>query len=272
VNQPIGFIHVSDPSWRSASNPLGYRSDFLGEPDAFAEKVVDRAKAVGAGCVVIWDGEGQQHNHPVAAGNNFGAVSYVGDPRQCHPAVQTPLAEKLLAAGLRTGVTLRPTLCVTGPNYPMQVAGDPYTILADKIQWAKWVLGASVYYVDTNVRPGPWPPRDGKARLVTANTFTRLRADFPGDLYVPEIHDSTYYAVPGVLPYVQWRVGKQPPPKPAKCALMLMEYDERPVSEALLAAAFKAGAVPFVDCVPAGPEYDAKADRTIALYLKHRTA
>jgi hypothetical protein len=271
---PIGYVMLSDREYCTADNPKGwhprwFKGDIVRDLGAYGPNtILQNARGFGASCVVVWDGGGQAHPHP--GEHPFGGVSYDGDPRQCDAAVWKPLAVDFVKAGMPMGFTLRPTLCVMGPNHPMQVAGDPYTILADKIQWAKWVYGASFWYVDSNYRPGPWPPKGNKPRLCTANTFTRLRADFPTDTFIPELYDGTHVKVPGVLPYVEWDV-RDVKPGPARCALVLKKYDRNdPAQVQKLAVAFEEGAVPFVDCGSNDPEYNAEVKHVARLYAEHR--
>ncbi len=234
--RPIGMIFLQSRGRLSPKNPRGWfnKADLdIQTPEGQAELkrlFLESARAsvrvlesVGAQGVVVWNVEGEEHPHP---------VSYIGDPR-----LQPILAPELNGfideyfqifreAGLRTGVTLRPTQPYpdkdgkwkhgTGSHNPTErnphndsfdevwPKGLPwwrfYPIverMSRKIQFARERWGATIFYVDTNginvqVQEDPkfqW-------MLLDAWVFRELRTRHPDVLLIPEFdRGPDYFAV-----------------------------------------------------------------------------
>lgn len=216
--RPIGALHLatSEKEYHSASNPRGWFLDpknvDVTTPqgrEAFAKRLSDYAdesikvlKANNAQGMIVWDLEGQEYPH---------ATSYLGDPRSLPPEMEA-LADqffaKFKAAGLRTGLTIRPQVPVRAAygNEVNQIElPDVAHNLIKKIAYARKRWGCTLFYVDSNVhfdvrREG----KDGNAyRLMDASIFQEVAAAFPDVLLIPEHQDTHYYAY--TAPYDELR-------------------------------------------------------------------
>jgi hypothetical protein len=234
--RPIGMIIQSSPAkqHQSATNPRGWlnnpkldiisssgKSTFRVEMIKAAQQGVKVIKDTGGQGMIFWDVEGEENPHP---------ITYIGDPslaKKLAPEMDE-IADDYFKiyrdAGLRTGVTLRPTQPYyneqkkqwdhgtgsdggpgRGDFYPMLRPKDVpwykfYPIaerLSDKIAYAKKRWGCTLFYVDTN---GIWQQvgEDQKFTwfLLEAQVWKRLRELHPDVLLIPELprDDQTYHA------------------------------------------------------------------------------
>jgi hypothetical protein len=142
--------------------------------------------------MIVWDLEGEQYPQP--------SSTYIGDPRiaeQLAPewdtiptGTSTTLIDQFFAlfknAGLRTGMTIRPTQIETVDGVPTQTAvADEAAELEAKIGYAYTRWGSTLFYIDSN----SGYDRDALAQVQTA---------YPQVLLIPEHSTiSTYaYAAP----------------------------------------------------------------------------
>jgi hypothetical protein len=152
--------------------------------------------------MIVWDIEGEQYPQ---------ATSYLGDPRSLPPEIE-PLADEFFArfsaAGLRTGLTLRPTLPVRaayGNDVRQIEVADIERNLDDKLTYARKRWGCSIFYVDSNGDPNlPIDPV----------IFMQLAQSHPDVLLVPEHQDARYYAY--TAPYRELRLGPNSTPAMAR--------------------------------------------------------
>ena len=238
--RPIPMIHVADGQ-TTEKNPRGWKhaiplpADWdIAAPDSHerfreaalrgARNIADTCRRMGAQGVIVWQIEGQEHN-------NF---AYYGDP-QILPYVAPEMdavADEFFAilrdAGLRVGVTLRPTYHFptggdddtrekswetfgqsrTGNHgkipesvshlYSEESAWCMVSRFDDKIRYAKERWGATLFYVDDN---SIWRPRDASAegkgwsgKLLGAEVFRELQTRHPDVLLVAEHQNFQYYA------------------------------------------------------------------------------
>ncbi len=214
----IGALHLStsEKEYHSATNPRGWFSDpkdvditTTQGRDALAKRLSDYADASikvlkenNAQGMIVWDIEGQQYPH---------ATSYLGDPRSLPPEMET-LADgffaKFKAAGLRTGVTIRPQMPVRaayGDDVFQVELPDIAHNLMQKIDYARQRWGCTLFYVDSNVNfDGRRAGNDGNAyRLMDASIFQEVAAAFPDVLLIPEHENTRYYAY--TAPYNELR-------------------------------------------------------------------
>jgi hypothetical protein len=206
--RPIGCCFLSSIESRSPTNPTGWlhdshvdmtteagRADWKKRMLARADKSVEVARDMGCQGVIVWDIEGQRNPH---------AISYIGDPRLM-PVMSPemdPIADaffkKYTDAGLRCGVTIRPTHVVRtsgGKNAWEHInVEDIVAELAGKIAYAKKRWGCTLFYVDSTVR---WDlSADGEFSLHTlpAEFFQSLHRQFPDVLLIPEESATRTYA------------------------------------------------------------------------------
>ncbi len=239
--RPIGMIFFDSRGPISASNPRGWFND--PSLDVFSEagladlkrrflqsasNSVSVLKGTGSQGAIVWNVEGEEFPH---------AISYIGDPR-----LQAILAPELNGfiddyfrifrdAGLRTGVTLRPTQPYplengtwthgTGSHGPdRNPLGDSFDDvwpeglpwqrffpiierLSRKITFARERWGATIFYVDTNgIHPPMGPEQTHTWMLLDPWVFRALRARHPDVLIIPEIaRGPAYFGV--AAPYDQ---------------------------------------------------------------------
>lgn len=231
-NRFIGAVFLpSAGHLKSERNPRGWKwfnkrqyPDFDIRTEAgrklFEEKVVEYAErsvevltAMDAQGVIVWNLEGEENPHP---------ISYIGDPRML--PILTPEMDEVAdrffrvftEAGLRTGVTIRPTQVYRkkdgavshgtgshGPDRnpldddfgPVEPAGLPwwrhYPVaerMIRKIDYAKKRWGCTIFYVDTNgvIRP-MGEESDFQWVELSGHTWRRIKEAHPDVLLIPEL-------------------------------------------------------------------------------------
>jgi len=160
---------------------------------AGARRSVERAKAIDAQGIVVWEIEGTRYGN---------MIPYVGDPRRArwlNPQMDL-VADEFFAifqeAGLRPGVCIRPTRVVFDPEqetiaHSYTVPKSPFDELNDKIVYAKQRWDCSLFYIDTNIYKRP-PEMHG--RLLAPEVWRRLVAQHPDVLIIPELGMPAAYA------------------------------------------------------------------------------
>ena len=205
----IGTLFLASGYHASATNPRGWLNEptlntvtpaglanFRVQMLAKADDTIARLRDMNAQGMIFWNVEGEQYPY----------ITYAGDPRVVGSlapemdAIANEFFAKFLAAGLRTGVCLRPSRIVPGfpgnghvwdhDNYGF----DVLTNLSDKIAYAQSRWGCTLFYVDSNVdwtfdNAGNFVPR-----LLRASLFTALHALHPDVLVIPEIPRTGYWA------------------------------------------------------------------------------
>jgi len=213
--RPIGALVISTSDTKWPKNPRGWFMDRTldASSDAFRKRALEYAdysaavlKEMGAQGAVVWDIEGQEFPH---------AVSYLGDPRllaELAPemdAVADEFFRRLRDAGLRTGLCIRPTRIVRNSGtdaalgktrYAHLAVNDIAGELAAKIAFAQKRWACSLFYIDSNVLPGP-----NDANLLPASILEALAEKFPGVLLIPEQANARYWA--STAPYRELRGG-----------------------------------------------------------------
>ncbi len=232
--RPIARVFLARSNWRTPKNPGGHlgpnhdltteegRAEFSRALDAFADQVIATLAAVDGQGIVVWDVEGQE----------WQGMVYVGDPRvlpEYAPQINNlidPFFKKILDAGYRTGLCLRPNhifkippdhqkkynrnpwgyILYREPGLPLnqefewvaemqkKATAKPEEELADRARYANERWGCTLYYVDTNhyTANNNGTPRN---RMMTAEQFARLAELAPDSLFMPEHETDEYYAV-----------------------------------------------------------------------------
>ena len=205
----IGTLFLASGYHASATNPRGWLNEptlntvtpaglanFRTQMLAKADDTIARLQQMNAQGMIFWNVEGEQYPY----------ITYAGDPRVVGSlapemdGIANEFFAKFTAAGLRTGVCLRPSRIVPGfpgnghvwdhDNYGF----DVLTNLSDKINYAKNRWGCTLFYVDSNVEwvfdnAGNFVPR-----LIRASLFASLQALHPEVLVIPEIPRTAYWA------------------------------------------------------------------------------
>lgn len=253
--RPIGSVFVASVAaqHKSATNPRGWFSDpkidvttpegraaFRQRALKFADNCVRVLTNLNAQGAIIWNLEGEEHPHP---------ITYLGDPTRLAEfapemdEVADEFFARFRAAGLRTGVTIRPTHpyyddgrgqfpagwrhgtgsdcmpgrgCVFGHLKPDDLAAWKFFPIAErlihKIAYAKKRWGCTIFYLDTNGVHRP-VGEDQKFlwMLLNADIYRQVRAAHPDVLIIPEFYRYERGALIAtcafVAPYMELRGG-----------------------------------------------------------------
>jgi hypothetical protein len=117
------------------------------------------------------------------------------------------------AAGLRTGVVIRPQQLVPSPDNKSFIqanADDPAQVMIDKIRYAKDRWGISFAYIDTNTNSEKDP------NPIDAVAMEKVASAFPDVLLIPEYSNLRYYSFSA--PYRELRLGFVSTPEMARAA------------------------------------------------------
>ena len=215
-HRAVGSLHLaaSETSLHSATNPRGWFADtsvdvttpagieaFHKRILAYADASVAVLKKMNAQGMVTWDVEGEQYPQ---------STTYIGDPRLLKTldpemdSIADAYFQKFRAAGLRTGLCIRPQqLVVSGTDASQQeVDGNAAVaqLLYDKMAYANKRWGCTLFYVDSNGDPNvPYDP-------VIFQTLTqKLAGSGISALIMPEHKNTRYYAY--TAPYAELRLG-----------------------------------------------------------------
>jgi hypothetical protein len=226
--RPIGMLIASSVGHRTAGNPRGWfhdktidvtteegRKKFRAAALEYADRSVEVLRAIDAQGAIVWDIEGSENPHP---------ITYIGDPRLIGAfapdmdAIADEVFKKFSDAGLRTGVTLRPSRIYRdekkgawshnpGNAWPKasdleadyeqdKPEGVPrwryYPIarrLSDKIAYAKKRWGCTIFYIDTNLIY-QWMGEGDEKQIIEfplpAAIYRDVRKAHPDVLLIPE--------------------------------------------------------------------------------------
>ncbi len=238
------------PSGPEFKKPEGIKptKEFRDKVLKSADTLIEDAKAIDAQGMILWNVEGR----------NSRWVGYVGDPRiveyRCPEmdAVADEFFAKIRAAGLRTGVCLRPTTIIIrkipdewkgfrkkhnvktdwilGHKYSRKPGGI-IDELSAKVKYAQKRWGCTLFYVDTNKvaflpekdEEARWPKyrkgsRKGKfirySALMNAAQWEELHRRHPDCLFVVEHSNFLYYR--SIAPYDQFNMGSGSTPPLAR--------------------------------------------------------
>jgi hypothetical protein len=195
--RPVGAVFLAKAELEAARNPRGWLGDkqwdavsksgqqvFRERMLAFARQRAEECVACGAQGVVVWDVEGQEHDHP---------VSFLGDPTQLKKLApeMDRIADELMAEfsqrGLRTGLCIRPQEFESGWLGGEQCESkDPGAVLDRKVTYAKRRWGCTLFYVDSNHAGG---------KLLPLEVMTELARRHPDCLFIPQVAGPGYHTV-----------------------------------------------------------------------------
>jgi len=205
--RPIGTLFLANPYTGWKTNPRGYlpgkgkNNDVTTEQGIqefgaalmeYADKSVEILKEANAQGVIVWDLEGAEHYHP---------ITYIAQPdklAQVAPEMERfadAFFKKFREAGLKTGITIRPTEVVPDPKKPGKwthiEVKDPVKLMDEKISYAKKRWGCTIFYLDSNVFSNDWlTPEQKKEMKVEWVMPTSMLADLmkkhPDILIIPE--------------------------------------------------------------------------------------
>jgi hypothetical protein len=203
--RPIGAIFLAGPQINVSSNPRRWTVNF-GEVDVSSDKgkaafrsallkladnCIQVLKDTNAQGMITWDPEGEE----------FPGACYYGDPRlvptfapemefknDAGKSVIDEYFEKFRAAGLRTGICIRPQDVAMIDGKPVHEASDDEQatrILRDKVAYAKQRWGCTLFYIDSTATSGrPFYP----------DVFEFVAQAFPDVLLIPENESMRYFA------------------------------------------------------------------------------
>jgi hypothetical protein len=221
-HRPIGAIFLAGPQINVASNPRRWIVNF-GEIDVtndkgktafraallkLADNSVQVLKDTGAQGMITWDPEGEE----------FLGLCYYGDPRLVPTlapemefknngatSVIDEYFEKFRAAGLRTGVCIRPQQTAMIDGRPVPRATDDeqaVRILRERIAYAKQRWGCTLFYVDSTATEG---------RPLYPDVFKAVADAYPDVLLIPENESMRYFAYSAPLnSYMHHRITSTP--------------------------------------------------------------
>ena len=219
-HRPIGSAFLATSQKGYAKNPRGWlldpdidvttpegRAAFKTKMMAYADSVVLHCKMMNAQGVIVWDLEGQEMPH---------ATSYLADPRMLSKvapemdAFADEFMKKFTDAGLRTGLTIRPTRVAPADQgragWMQQDVSDQVAEIDQKLTYAEKRWGCTLFYVDSNVDF----VKDAKGKVLfdpamPATGFQKLAREHKNCLLMPEHKTARYWAY--TAPYSEFRLG-----------------------------------------------------------------
>lgn len=208
--RPIASAFLCNPATGWKTNPRGYfqnpKVDVTTEEGVkafgeslmkYADTCIERMKKMDAQGIIVWDIEGQEMPH---------MISYIGDPRllsKLSPEMDRfadAFMKKFLNAGLKTGITLRPTE-VYAVNEPGKLpwnhreVKDPVAIMSEKIKTAQKRWGCTIFYLDSSVFGNDYLTEEQKKEkkdipwVMPKGMFEKLARLHPDCLICPEWAD-----------------------------------------------------------------------------------
>jgi hypothetical protein len=204
-HRPIGAIFLASSGINVATNPRRWimnggeidvtndkgKAAFRAALLKFADNSVQVLKDTGAQGMITWDPEGQE----------FLGECYYGDPHLVptlapemefkNDGVKSAIDEyfeKFRAAGLRTGVCIRPQQIAMVDGKPVHRAAEDETaskILRERIAYAKERWGCTLFYVDSTVTAHTW---------INPDVFRAVADTYPDVLLIPENESMRYFA------------------------------------------------------------------------------
>jgi hypothetical protein len=223
--RPIGAIFLAGPQINVPSNPRRWIMNF-GEIDVttdkgkaafrtallkLADNSVQVLKDTGAQGMITWDPEGEE----------FPGACYYGNPRLV-PTLAPEMEfknngaksaideyfERFRAAGLRTGVCIRPQQIAIIDGKPVhQDTDDDHAteVLLERIGYAKQRWGCTLFYVDSTTTAAIG------GRSYYPDVFKAVAQAYPDVLLIPENESMRYFAYSAPLnSYVHHKITSTP--------------------------------------------------------------
>src|SRR5262249_687270 len=263
-HRPIGAIFLAGPQINVPMNPRRWIMNF-GQIDVtndkgkaafrtallkFADNSVQVLKYIGAQGMITWDPEGEE----------FTYECYYGDPR----LVQTlapemefkndgaksaidEYFEKFRAAGLKTGVCIRPQQIAMVDGKPVHQAVEDEAaakILRESIAYAKQGWGCTLFYVDSTVTAYTW---------INPDVFRAVAEAYPDVLLIPENESMRYFAYAAPLnSYQHHRITSTPVGArmvyPKAFSVLMAADGDRPEDHHALVSAVRRGDILLFNC------------------------
>lgn len=212
--RPIGTLFLCNSNLHWPKNPRGWLqgkgqgNDITTEEGLvalgkafmeYADRSVSLVKQQHGQGVIIWDLEGAEWWHP---------ITYVGNPQLIGLVApemdrfSDEFCRRFTAAGLRVGVTIRPTEVFYNEKKVLthRDVADPVELMATKIAYAKQRWGATLFYLDSNVYTGPGIPW-----VMPDMMLEELNRRFPDVLIIPEWENLGHYRF--AAPYKSCNLG-----------------------------------------------------------------
>lgn len=157
----------------------------------YADASIKVLQSVGAQGMITWDPEGEQYAASVYYGAPQLTSTLAPETDFAPPGQMATMDEyfaKFRAAGLRTGVAIRPQHIVFGSNaVPTQeTVADTLPELLAKVQYASQRWGCTIFYIDLTVTASGTP--------ISADVFESLHKSYPNFLFIPEEKNYRDYA------------------------------------------------------------------------------
>jgi hypothetical protein len=218
---PIGALFLATSQQHPPKNPRGW---FLNAADVdvttpeglkrwrrrlmdYAEASITILKEIGAQGMITWDPEGQEYPRaafygaPNLAARLAPEADFKGDGQL---GALDEYFSRFRAAGLRTGLTLRPQHVIFDGDGPLQVgADDPTGELLAKIDYARRRWGCTIFYIDSTT---------DKQGALPADVMKTLAERHPDALLLPENESLRYFAYSAPLnSFAHHNVAQTPP-------------------------------------------------------------
>jgi hypothetical protein len=260
---PIGALFLATSQQHPPKNPRGW---FLNAADVdlttpeglmrwrqrlmdYAESSIKILKEIGAQGMITWDPEGQEYPRatfygaPHLAARLAPETDFKGDGQL--GALDEYFA-RFRAAGLRTGLTLRPQRVIFHSDGPLQVeAHDPTTELLAKIDYARHRWGCTIFYIDSTT---------DKQGALPADVMKSLAQKNPDVLLLPENENLRYFAYSAPLnSFAHHDVAQTPPsvrevyPDAFSAIMITAPAEQMAAGYERLAAAVAAGDIMIVN-------------------------
>ncbi len=262
--RPIGAIFLASSGINVATNPRRWilssgnidittyqgKSVFREALLRLADSSIKVLKKTSAQGMITWDPEGEE----------FLESCYYGDPRLT-PALAPEMEfdqnkrtsaideyfEKFQAAGLKTGVCIRPQQIVMTEGRPIQQAADDEhaaQILKEKIAYAKQRWGCTLFYVDSTATEG---------RSLSPDVFKAVAKAYPDVLLIPENESMRYFAYAAPFnSYVHHKVTSTPAGArmvyPKAFSVLMAPDGDRPEDHNALLNAVRSGDILLFNC------------------------
>jgi hypothetical protein len=260
---PIGALFLATSQQHPPKNPRGW---FLNAADVdvtteeglkkWRRRLMDHAdasikilKEIGAQGMITWDPEGQEYPRAAFYGSPHLASKLAPETDFKDDGQFGALDEyfaRFRAAGLRTGLTLRPQRVIFDGDGPLQEeADDPAGELLAKIDYARRRWGCTIFYIDsTTGKQGPLP----------ADVMKTLAERHPDVLLLPENESLRYFAYSAPLnSFAHHNVAQTPPsvrevyPDAFSAIMMTAPLEQTAAGFERLAAAVEAGDIMIVN-------------------------
>ena len=202
-HRPIGAIFLAGPQINVATNPRRWtfgqiditndkgKAAFRTALLKLADNSVQVLKDTGAQGMITWDPEGEEFTDHCYYGDPLLVPTLAPEMEFKNNGAKSAIDEyfeKFRAAGLRTGVCLRPQEITMIDGKPVHQAAENKTavqILRERIAYAKQRWGCTLFYVDSTATV---------SGALDPDVFKALADAYPDILLIPENESMRYFA------------------------------------------------------------------------------